>query len=72
MEILSLNGLLNGSSSLLGPNLKLDVFSYRSFRGLSGGDWSLRRFSRSSPLGICDSVLGVPEGLIKFPVSGGF
>ncbi len=32
----------------------------------------LRRSSKSSPLGICDSVLGVPGGLINFPVSGDF
>ena len=31
-----------------------------------------RRSSRFSPLGVCDSVLGVPGGLINFPVSGGF
>src|SRR6266542_243108 len=28
--------------------------------------------SKFSPLGICDSVLGVPGGLINLPVSGGF
>ncbi len=28
--------------------------------------------SISSPLGVCISVLGVPEGLINFPVSDSF
>src|SRR6266540_1264608 len=67
MGILSLSGL-SGS----GPNLKLDVPMNGSFSGLSGGGQSLRRSSNSSPLGVCDSVLGVPGGLINLPVSGGF
>src|SRR6266540_735508 len=67
MGILSLSGL-SGS----GPNLKLDVPMNGSFSGLSGGGQSLRRSSNSSPLGVCDSVLGVPGGLISLPVSGGF
>src|SRR6266540_3236388 len=67
MGILSLSGL-SGS----GPNLKLDVPMNGSFSGLSGGGQSLRRSSNSSPLGVCDSVLGVPGGLINFSVSGGF
>ena len=32
----------------------------------------MKRSSKSSSLGICDSVLDVPEGLINFPVSEGF
>src|SRR6266540_2977466 len=72
MKILSLSGLLNGFSFLSGPNLKLDVPSYRSFRSLSDGGWFLRRSSSSSSLGVCDSVLRVPEGLINLPVSGSF
>src|SRR6266540_7372477 len=67
MGILSLSGL-SGS----GPNLKLDVPMNGSFSGLSGGGQSLRRFSNSSPLGVCDSVLGVLGGLINLPISGGF
>src|SRR6266498_2281956 len=72
MGILSLSGLLNRFSSLLGPNLKLEVPSNKSCRGFSGGGSFLKRSSKSSPLGVCDSVLGVPEGLINFSVSGGF
>src|SRR6266540_854844 len=71
MGILSLSGLI-GSSSLLGSNLKLDVPTNRSFRGLSDRGYSLRRSSNSSSLGVCDSVLGIPGGLINLPVSGGF
>src|SRR6266540_1396717 len=71
MGILSLSGLI-GSSSLLGSNLKLDVPTNRSFRGLSDRGYSLKRSSKSSSLGVCDSVLGIPGGLINFPVSGGF
>ena len=63
---------MNGLSSLSGPNLRLDVPSYKFLRGLSLEGTLLRRFSKSSPLGVCDSVLGVPGGLINFPVSGGF
>ena len=63
-------GILSLSGS--GPNLKLDVPMNGSFSGLSGGGQSLRRSSNSSPLGVCDSVLGVPGGLINLPVSGGF
>ena len=72
MGILSLSGLLSRSSFLLGPNLKLDVPSYISFKGFSGRGWFLKRSSKSSPLGVCDSVLGVPRGLINLLVSGGF
>ncbi len=72
MGILSLSDLINGSSSQFGPNLKLDVPEYKSNRGFSGRGRFLSRSSISSPLGVCDSVLGVPGGLINLPVSGGF
>ena len=37
------------------------------------GGGSLRKSSsKSSPFRICDSLLGVPRGLINFPVSEGF
>src|SRR6266540_6331806 len=72
MGILLLSGLINGSSSLLGPKLKLDVPSYRFLNSLSEGSSFIMESSKSSPLGVCCSVLGVPEGLINFPVSGGF
>ena len=59
-------------SSLSGPNLRLEVPSNNSDRGFFGGNSFLKRSSISSPLGVWDSVLGVPGGLINFPVSGGF
>ncbi len=62
MGILSLSGFINGSSSLLDPNLKLEVPSNKSCRGFSGGGSFLKRSSKSSPLGVCDSVLGIPGG----------
>ena len=43
-----------------------------SLKGFSGRGWLLRRSSRSSPLEVCDSVLGVPVKLINLPVSGSF
>src|SRR6266498_2545918 len=72
MGIRSLSGFTNRSSSLLGLNLRLEVPSNKFVRGFSGGGSFLKKSSKSSPLGICDSVLGVPEGLINFSVSGGF
>ncbi len=72
IRIFSLSGLLNKSSSLLGPNLRLEVSLYKFLRGFSGGGFFLKRSSKSSPIGVCDSVLGIPEGLINLPVSGGF
>src|SRR6266542_6679898 len=72
MDIRSLSDFINGLSSLSGPNLRLEIPSYEFFRGFSGEGSSLKRSSKSSPLGVCDSVLGVPEGLINLPVSGGF
>ena len=72
MRILSLNSLLYGFSSLLDPNLRLEVPSYRFFRGFSGGNSFLKRSSKSSLLEVCNSILGVPEGLFNLPVSRGF
>ena len=62
---------MNRFSSLSGSNLRLEVSSYRFLKDLSLFCLS-RRSSKSSPLGVCDSVLGVSEGLISFPVFGGF
>ena len=70
--ILLLSGLLNGFSFLSGPNLRLEVPSYKFFRGLSLGGILSRKSSIFSPLGVCDSVLEVPGRLINLPVSGGF
>ncbi len=72
MGILSLSDLINGSSFLSGPNLRLEVPSNNSDRGFFGGNSFLKRSSISSPLGVWDSVLGVPGGLINLPISGGF
>ncbi len=55
-----------------GPNLKLDVPMNGSLRGSLRGYSLLKRSSKSSPFRICDSLLGVPGGLINFPVSEGF
>jgi len=60
----SLDDDQNGFSSGSGSNLKLEVPSYGFLSDLS------RRSSKSSSLGIFDSVLGVSRGLINFPVIG--
>ncbi len=54
------------------PNLRVEVPSYNFLKDLSLGGALSRRSSKSSPLGVCDSVLDVPRGLINVPVSEGF